>query len=347
MKRIHAMDGLRGLAALAVLMHHILMSNPIFANAYYQGSVNHPIVWLLTFTPFRALWAGPEAVTLFFVISGVALASLYQKLPSYISYAKSRIVRLYVPSISLVLICTPLALLLGSHLKVPSSSWLNHVTPLHTLSAGQLTLRGVPGLYPLWSTRVEILLSLAIPVAMWLTRVIRTGLLIGLMLAVSYIGFSFVGSLDVLSQLLAYGPFFIFGVAIKTKSAGLLDRLKTKPHFFVVLGIGLIAIKWSVVSEAPILLVIQGAGAAAIVLGISRLKDSSQLLESRLVRWSGTRSFSLYLAHGPVVYFFAYFFGSNILTMCAMAICSLALTELVERFLIRPTHKSARRLLLK
>ena len=346
MLRNRQIDAMRGLAALAVLNHHVLLSSSTFSNAYYENKTSNIVVWLFTFTPLRLSWAGPEAVTLFFVISGIALASLYEKLHSYRNFAKSRVVRLYLPSLILAVISIMLSLLLHPYFGPPSSSWLANVTPVENLSPRQLTLQGVQGMSPLWSTRLEILFSLCIPGAIWLTRKLKLVTLLILMMGVSYIGFENFGNLGVLNQVLAYAPFFMIGVTFKTRAVEFSNSLRSKPTFLMLIGISLISVRWTHVSDASWLFVIQGIGASVIVLGISRLEAPNLFLNSRVVQWFGSRSFSLYLAHGPIVYFLAYLFDSTPLTMILMFFSSIAITELVERLLIRPTHRFARKLLL-
>src|ERR1039458_10316795 len=79
-QRIRSLDGLRGLAALVVLVHHallasdsklaILYSSPSHAQMPVEGSLN----WLVFYTPLHLFWAGPEFVAVFFVLSGLVLA---------------------------------------------------------------------------------------------------------------------------------------------------------------------------------------------------------------------------------------------------------------------------------
>ncbi len=73
--RWKGLDGLRGLAAIVVVLHHSLLTSPSLALAYFGGPkapVGSPS-WLLTYTPLHLVWAGPEAVLVFFVLSGFVL----------------------------------------------------------------------------------------------------------------------------------------------------------------------------------------------------------------------------------------------------------------------------------
>ena len=75
--RLIELDGLRGLAAVVVLIHHALETVPALAEVGARpgtvptGTFNR----ILTQSPLHLLWAGHEAVLIFFVLSGVALTS--------------------------------------------------------------------------------------------------------------------------------------------------------------------------------------------------------------------------------------------------------------------------------
>ncbi|HUB75554.1 MAG TPA: acyltransferase family protein, partial [Solirubrobacteraceae bacterium] len=101
--RLPALEGLRGLAALVVLVHHSLLATvPRFAGAYGIGPypLRGTLEWWLTYSPLHVIWGGGEAVIVFFVLSGFVLS-----LPSArsgralraVSYYPSRFVRLYLP----------------------------------------------------------------------------------------------------------------------------------------------------------------------------------------------------------------------------------------------------------
>jgi uncharacterized membrane protein len=73
--RVRSLDGLRGVAALIVVVHHALLTSPTLARVNYgavPGSV-HGFLWWMTYTPLHLIWAGPEAVFVFFVLSGFVL----------------------------------------------------------------------------------------------------------------------------------------------------------------------------------------------------------------------------------------------------------------------------------
>jgi len=73
--RLVALDALRGVAAVVVLVHHVSMTAPS-VSAAYQSSANVALFstgWWVTLSPLKILFAGPEFVLVFFVLSGFVL----------------------------------------------------------------------------------------------------------------------------------------------------------------------------------------------------------------------------------------------------------------------------------
>ena len=132
--RVTSLDGLRGLAAVVVLVHHALLTAPVLASAYYGGSVSDasdPVSWALTYTPLHLIWAGTEAVYLFFVLSGVVLTFpvLRSRSFSWLAYYPSRLLRLYGPIVFAVLLGSPIGgtTVLFTLPEVPLPGWLESV----------------------------------------------------------------------------------------------------------------------------------------------------------------------------------------------------------------------------
>jgi peptidoglycan/LPS O-acetylase OafA/YrhL len=73
--RFAALDALRGVAAVVVLVHHVSMTAPS-VSAAYQSSADVALFstgWWVTLSPLKILFAGPEFVLVFFVLSGFVL----------------------------------------------------------------------------------------------------------------------------------------------------------------------------------------------------------------------------------------------------------------------------------
>lgn len=74
--RVRALDGIRGLAAVVVVVHHTFLVSPLLANPYQNPYDVRPgtIAWWATYTPLHLFWDGTEAVFVFFVLSGFVLS---------------------------------------------------------------------------------------------------------------------------------------------------------------------------------------------------------------------------------------------------------------------------------
>ena len=94
MKRLTQLDGLRGIAALIVVIFHLSLIAQPFLDTGHTGDA----WWWISDTPLRIATDGTQAVLLFFVLSGlvVALPVLRQGFTkfSWKKYFASRFLRL-------------------------------------------------------------------------------------------------------------------------------------------------------------------------------------------------------------------------------------------------------------
>lgn len=97
-ERFEELDSLRGLAAISVILCHLL---PIAGSSLFNR---------LNATPLHLFWAGHEAVILFFMLSGFVLSLPYfnNKALKYKDYIIRRVCRIYLPyavSVTVAIIC--------------------------------------------------------------------------------------------------------------------------------------------------------------------------------------------------------------------------------------------------
>ena len=104
-QRIASLDSLRGLAALSVVFSHyiwIFSNSPAETYRPFQEAVH----WLGR-TPFYMLWAGHEAVLVFFILSGFVLTLVVRRInlrSDYFRYVLKRFIRLWVPYMAAILL---------------------------------------------------------------------------------------------------------------------------------------------------------------------------------------------------------------------------------------------------
>src|ERR1700709_492313 len=135
MKRLTQLDGLRGIAALIVVIFHLSLIAQPFLDTNSTGDA----WWWMSNTPLRIATDGTQAVLLFFVLSGlvVALPALREGF-SWKKYYASRFLRLYIPSWGALPLAASLIFLVPRDAgNVSSGTWLSqnsaHTAPLINL----------------------------------------------------------------------------------------------------------------------------------------------------------------------------------------------------------------------
>jgi peptidoglycan/LPS O-acetylase OafA/YrhL len=98
--RERSLDGVRGAAALAVFFSHALIVSPSLGRtaSLAPNAVDGTALRILAYTPLRLLWIGPEAVVIFFVLSGyvMTLPFMGDRNPNWAAYYGKRLIRLYL-----------------------------------------------------------------------------------------------------------------------------------------------------------------------------------------------------------------------------------------------------------
>lgn len=315
--RIGSLDGLRGLAAGIVLIHHAsLIAEPWL----------DPAGWaVLTQSPLKLLIAGSEAVMVFFVLSGlvVALPALRPGF-SWARYFPARLFRLYVPVIAALGAAALLVKVVPRDAStMPDDSWMQDAQAT-SVSAGdvlsQMTLLRAD--YPidnvLWSLRWELFFSLLLPLYVWVAlRVRRFAVPVGVLTVV----LMFAGRASGNSAL-AYLPVFLLGTLIAVRypdlrglAAGPRAR-RALPWLAAVAGTMLIA-SWLArpltagTIAADVLWALAGAGAALLVILAVIWPRAERALGTRPMQWLGRISFSLYLVHAPILATLCYLLGAE------------------------------------
>ncbi len=367
-ERLRSLDGLRGVAALVVVAHHLLLGFGWLSDPYADPPKHMSgVQWLMTYTPLHALWAGPEAVVVFFVLSGFVLTGTDLSTPQRTAgYAAKRFARLYIP------VCAAVAVAGVERALFPrsasaASGWLawhaGRIAPADHLRAAALVL-GEAGRKldsVLWSLSWEVQFSALLPlvVAIFLVATSRrAALVIASMLAASV-----VISVYQSNGLMLYMPMFVAGALAATHAGAIAEWFRRRSPLVAgataLAGGLMLTARWLInppllVHDHPIAQLLQGfdnvielAGACLVVLGAANVSTSNGLLHRRAIRYLGQRSFSLYLVHEPVIVSVAQVFHPQDRPGAFVEVSLVAIavvTEVFYRFVERPSTRLAGRL---
>ncbi|WP_125774715.1 acyltransferase family protein [Antribacter gilvus] len=354
--RLRSLDGLRGVAALVVVLHHTLMVLPQLAMVHLGPVLPEPgtAAWWIVSTPLRIVWAGQEAVLVFFVLSGYVLTVYAQRRldgsrPGAVrAYYVQRLARLYLP------VWGAVALALAVALAIPrdggaASLWLAmHADPDALSVVMDLTLLGGIGPAwldsPLWSLAWEIWFSLLLPVMWLLVRRLPVrghgGVWIILLVAVS-VAAPHLGLPVPLARPLEFLPVFGIGMVLAHDSdrphraaAAVTARGPWAwPAVLLLSWLALVAPSpgWGAQGLVPGLAAdaLALAGVVGLLVAAMTWGPLLRALERRPAQWLGRRSFSLYLVHEPVVVALALLTGATgaawVLWSTVAVVVSLAL----------------------
>nr|WP_256430679.1 acyltransferase [Herbiconiux sp. VKM Ac-2851] len=312
-----ALDGLRGLAALAVALGHGLLVVRENVVADWFG----PSVLGVSTNGFSI--AASHAVWLFFVLSGVVLTKLATRGPpggfDYGRYTLSRLARLYLPvwaALAFVVVTALLVRRTSSGFGAWADGHPTHLDPWALLNDATL-LTGTSGaLSPLWTLQWEVLFSLLLVLYLAVLRRIPALVSLPLLIAASALG----GVLG--NPTLLYLPMFGLGVvlalnwvALARFSGALEAAVRRRPGALTVATVlalslagELALVGWQLSASGvppPVRSVVETTGhllAAMLLIALAGLwAPVRHAFSSRPLQWLGLVSFSLYLMHEPVL----------------------------------------------
>ncbi|GAA1446706.1 acyltransferase [Leifsonia poae] len=329
--RLAALDGLRGLAALIVLAHHAMYTNPTFPGTPGAGNVQTGSpMWWITYTPLKLATAGWESVIVFFVLSGlvVSLPVVRSRGFDWVAYFPRRVVRLMVPVMGAALVAAAFVVAIPQRSTQPDGTWLSdsstpnfsweYIVKAWDLLGGDGQIDN-----PLWSLRWELVFSLALPVIAIAAIAVRKWWMAGLIAAsvLTWLG------VRTDSGALSYLPAFFVGAVVAVRLdavrqfADRMNRRRWRHPLWFLMAFGgsmLMIAPWLMgqnSGDAPeLVFALKGLAplaAAAIVVAAIGWKPLHLLLESRPLQFAGTISFSLYLVHVPILIFSTYLFAGQ------------------------------------
>lgn len=317
MHKYKNLDGLRGLAALVVVVwHYSLGFLPSLSGGTATKHFRHET--LFSQTPMHLFFAGPSAVTLFFVLSGFVLSvKFFQSKDSTIltSSALRRYTRLMIPAFGSIVL-TYFILRLGlSYVKetqaITASGWLGTLWNF-PISFGGALWQGIyttffgtfnpPTSYNfnLWTMHFELFGSFFVFMVMALFGKLKNRW-------VAYLGLSIV-------FLQTYYLSFLLGLIIAdiwNNYEWLREKFSEKVCW-AALPVGLILFAYYLTSSntglyahmiipafgpAVSTIFYQTIGSVIIVISVMRLRLLTRIFELKPLQFLGINSFALYVIH--------------------------------------------------
>ncbi|MET0976564.1 MAG: acyltransferase, partial [Leifsonia sp.] len=254
--RLGGLDGLRGVAAAIVVIHHSLLLFPTMSSVYITGvaPAAGSMMWWMSYSPLKLLTAGGEAVIVFFVLSGLVLTLPVTRRPGFdwIAYFPRRFVRIWIPVVASVLIAYLLVLIVRQQPYQPGTTWLNLSSVLDpswsklvsatTLIGGDFQLNN-----PLWSLEWEMIFSVCLPLFVLGALAFRKWWIAGVAAAVLLAWVGVLGSIPALHFLPVFlaGAFLAVGLPGIESGAARLNRTAwgrwTWPPLLVVAALAMVA----------------------------------------------------------------------------------------------------------
>lgn len=366
---LKSIEGLRGLAALSVVVHH-------FYNATKTES----------FLPVGIGLFCQNGLTIFFVLSGFLLWRPFAKSSIYGSpirvktYLLNRFLRIYPTYFAVLSIAWLLGLVLlqnqNGQLSFPKYGRFEN--PLMALSGYSLTNTytkdfGLTGIGPAWSLTAEIGFYFAIPI-LWLipkhAKSIRLSTWAPSAILIFIGGCSQVliwvhhrGMTDQASWEASWGPtwsmvfersflaqahFFGFGTAAAT-AAAYWSGQSNPPwprsfHSFTGWGVVAFSVAMIVIEKnSPSIQCAFGALFAVYLSLHERQASKSFILDSGLIKYSGKVSYPIYLVHMPMLAFLhfqgvlnAHSAAQSYFTLCVLIAATLAFSSILHFAIEKP-----------
>jgi peptidoglycan/LPS O-acetylase OafA/YrhL len=304
-----------------VLFHHLLLTQPVFANFEWHrpaGAAYGWVAWLLLRTPLYLMWAGQERALLFFVLSGYVLSLpwLDGRAVPYRKYLLGRLCRIYPPYIIAMAFAAAGSVLLGGYKLPDASVYFNELgwafqPSLSTAPSivGVLNNRSSEYMNEsvwslVWEVRVALIFPLLIlPAIRWRNAGLMATL--AALLIITHIVQIFINPnlalfLNAPENTFYFAQYFLLGIAISL-NRGRISKWGTRCGGW--LGVGAVTmgclmcwLPWPVQHDRLV-----GVGAAIILAGILGSDRVQGLLTNKPLLWLGRQSYSLYLIHVPLL----------------------------------------------
>lgn len=328
--RFEQLDSLRGLAAISVVINHMLIIFPILPIEMPNYKGGSWFLNLITYTPLNIFWQGHSAVLLFFVLSGfvLSLPFLQQRGFSYPKFLIKRICRIYLPYVIAITSALLLRTWLATGPILGATTWFNQnwATPMtlglvvqHYAFLGNYdTNAAIPAI---WSLVHEMRISLIFPLMIILVIRLKWSTNIGVAVLISVLnralGYLFwhhglrsdIGWYDSME----YIPMFMFGGMLAKYRTELTSSYRQINTFakILLLFVGVIAYTYDSLFMGNQILhlgddwVLSLGSCIFIIIAFSS-NTANRVLLTKPIRYLGKTSYSIYLWHEMILFGLVY-----------------------------------------
>jgi len=353
--RLHALDGLRGAAAVVVVAFHV----------FAQTRLPDAVASTLLASPLGLFVNGPGAVHVFFVLSGYVLALTLLR-----DGAPGRLRRFYVrrwfriqpPYMVAVLFAWAVSqLLMPLGAQAAGTPWVR--LPMARLPVALWFPSMAFGLLPVgWSLFIEMAMSAVFPLLPALGRRVHSLAPLGLGLLLFF-------DFDPRFQFLRFTIDFALGLALFVHSeriAGVVQRWpRMAPTLAGITGVALVQLPFAIgrahtgfagleQGHSPAAIAQFALGSALLVVAALHAPALRRALSTPLAGFFGRVSYSLYLVHHSVLFCFVlrapgytFRWPTALLVFAATLAISSVLAELGYRFVEAPSIRAGRALILR
>ncbi|MDC0762906.1 acyltransferase [Brevibacillus sp. AG] len=312
--RIKELDSIRGLAAITVVIGHFCLMIPSLPDS-------------IKFSPLRFLWAGGEAVIIFYVLSGFVLSmAIYHSKTNYWGYLIKRFVRIYIPYYVWIFITFALFILFSPYEVTGLRDWFydkwqGPITTLDIINHLVLLNNFFTDNYNpvIWSLAQEMRISIVFPLLFllfykqsWKKTILfaMSFSFISIFLNILHIGKA-EGFYNGYADTLHFTSMFMVGMLLFKHHEELVrlyrNMKKWKRRLLITLGVILYLYSTGIlfISRSDTYFLLKDWGVVIgvsilIIMAMSNLKVKAILNKSVFV-YVGEISYSIYLCHFPIM----------------------------------------------
>lgn len=349
-KRLSSLQGLRGVAALTVVVGHFLAA--FYLSGKDAGTILEslrPISHLFGILAHKAVW-------IFFVLSGFVLTlQLDSRHHTYFRYLGSRLVRLYFPVWFAIIVNLLVIWSIGlSGQKI--DFWIGPNPEGITALGLVYEFLLFPDSYflgTLWSLKWEVVFSI-FAFAAWRTGFFKNRPILTIFASSSL---AMVGEYLV-NGWLKFLPMFLVGVALFYLRQQKWAKNKSKISSMSELGVLVLAMSFPIAGFALTAFTDAGvdnlryildvplslASVSLVFFALSRGKILDRVLSLKWLQSLGGFSFSLYLLHAPIILLGLYLSDFNVLVGVAFLALTIPISYLAFVLVEKPVQRLSRKI---